>query len=615
MQEEIIQSVLDGFDTLALLPTGGGKSLCYQLPGMMLEGITLVITPLIALMRDQVDQLNKKGIRASALYSGMSSREIDVTLDNCVFGQVKFLYVSPERLQSELFLARAERMKISLLAVDEAHCISQWGYDFRPPYQGIAAFKELLQISKTIAVTATATKEVKQDILDQLQLVDPKIFKKSFARANLSYSAFQTENKLEKLLQVLNNVTGSSVVYVRSRKASQVVATQLKNAGIQADYYHAGLTSSMRAQRQQHWINDHLRVIVATNAFGMGIDKPNVRTVIHMDLPDSLEAYYQEAGRAGRDQHKAYAVLLFQKSDTASVAERIEKTHPTLEAIKRVYQSLANKYKLAVGSGENSRFEFDYQDFTSTFNLPVFETHFALKKLENEGLININEGFNESSKVNLSLSHEDLYRFQVQNARLDPIVKALLRLYGGELHQDYVAIKEQEVASFLKVSKKQVIQWLDHLHQINVLEYQKSTGRSQLTFLQARLDKDSLPIQDAHLSERKKVDLDKVSAMVNYATSDAMCRSRILQAYFDEQTDIDCGVCDYCLNKKKEEISLNQELLMEHIGSIGVEINELVSKLQVKEEVVIHAIRLQVEQGLLEMVNESFVRPTQKLED
>ncbi|MFZ9045060.1 MAG: RecQ family ATP-dependent DNA helicase [Cyclobacteriaceae bacterium] len=607
LQEEIITSIIDGKDTMALLPTGGGKSICYQVPGMMLEGLTIVITPLIALMRDQVDQLNKRGIRATALYSGMSSREIDVALDNCIFGQVKFLYVSPERLQSELFRARAERMKISLLAIDEAHCISQWGYDFRPHYLEIAAFRKEFDILRQVAVTATATKSVRVDILEKLEMETAAVFQKSFARENLSYSVFETENKLPKLLQVLQNVPGSSVVYVRSRKAAQIVASQLKNAGINADYYHAGMTTNMRAEKQQLWINDQLRVMVATNAFGMGIDKSNVRSVVHMDLPDSLEAYYQEAGRAGRDLQKAYAVLLYQKSDIESLQERIEKTHPSLELIKRAYQSLANKYKLAIGSGENARFEFDYQNFTETFNLPIYETHFALKKLENEGLISISDGYTGSSKASLLLAHEDLYRFQVEHAALDPLVKALLRIYGGELYEDYVSIKESEIARFLRISKKQVIQGLDHLHQINVIEYQKVTGRAQLTFLHARLDQGSLPIHESDINERNKVNQEKVEAMAQYASSKKQCRSRFLQAYFDEVTDQDCGVCDYCVEKKRSRLTIDQDQLLDSITEEGVELAQLVSKLGANQSDLEEVIRELVEKGEIELVNESLI--------
>ena len=607
LQEEIINSVLEGKDTLALLPTGGGKSICFQVPGLLLEGLTIVVTPLIALMRDQVDQLNKRGIRAMALYSGMSSRELDLALDNCIFGQYKFLYLSPERLQTDLFLSRAERMKIALLAIDEAHCISQWGYDFRPPYLQIADFKVKYEIPKIIAVTATATKQVQEDILDKLQMKDPQVFQKSFARFNLSYSVFRTENKLDKLLQILKNVPGSSVVYVRSRKATQLVSQQLKNAGITTDYYHAGLPTSLRTQKQQQWIEDKIRVMVATNAFGMGIDKPNVRTVIHWDLPDSLEAYYQEAGRAGRDERKAFAVLLFQEADLVALKERVQKNHPTLDLIKRVYQSLANKYKLAVGSGENSRFEFDYQDFIQTFNLPLFETHFALKKLETEGLISISDGYNEPSKVNMLLAHDDLYRFQVEHASLDPIVKALLRLYGGEMHADFVSIREDEIARFIKVPKSKVIQWLDHLHQINVIEYQKASFKSQVTFVSPRLDKDSLPITKTELQERLSIDEKKVEAMINYATQTLACRTRNIQAYFDEQTDQDCGVCDSCLQRKKSIQLVDESTLLNLIPAEGVLIDELTEQLRSNRETVLASLRLMIERGSVELINEKTI--------
>jgi ATP-dependent DNA helicase RecQ len=607
MQEEIIQAVMDGHETLALLPTGGGKSICYQVPGMMLDGLTIVVTPLIALMKDQVDQLNRRGIRAMALYSGMSSREIDLGLDNCIFGQFKFLYISPERLQTEMFLARAERMNIALLAIDEAHCISQWGYDFRPPYLQIADFREALGIHRIIAVTATATKKVRADIQGQLRMEEVEVFQKSFARANLSYSVFETENKLDKLGQILQNVPGSSVVYVRSRKSAQQVSLLLNNAGIQADFYHAGLSSALRAQKQQQWINNQIRVIVSTNAFGMGIDKPDVRTVVHLDLPDSLEAYYQEAGRAGRDERKAYAVLLYQQSDLEGLRERTRKVHPGLDLIKRVYQALANRYKLAVGSGENVSFGFQYQEFVNTFDLPLFETHFALKKLESEGLIHISEGYNEPSKINLKLAHEDLYKFQVEHASLDPILKALLRLYGGEMHSDFVTIREDEVAKFLKTGKNKVIKLLEHLDQLNVVDYRKASFSSQVTFLVPRLDKDSLPIDAEQLKERLQIDEEKAQSMIEYATSAHSCRTRVLQAYFDEHTDQDCGVCDHCLNRKKQVESLDESVLLKQIPQEGIEVDELISLLKKEKELVTTAIRELVEKGKVRLVNESRV--------
>jgi ATP-dependent DNA helicase RecQ len=361
LQEEIINSIMDGKDTLALLPTGGGKSVCFQVPALMLEGICIVVSPLIALMKDQVEQLKRRGINATAIYSGMSKREIDITLDNCIYSDIKFLYVSPERLKTELFIERARKMKISLLAIDEAHCVSQWGYDFRPPYLQIADFKEEVNIQRTIALTATATKEVKEDIVLKLDLKDCQKFQKSFVRENLSYSAFQLENKQAKLIEILTNVQGSSVVYVRSRKRTQKVAELLTQNGIAASFYHAGLSGTIRDERQAAWIENKTRVIVATNAFGMGIDKPDVRTVVHLDLPDTLEAYYQEAGRAGRDEKKAYAVALYHLQDKEELTDRVERSVVTKDELKRTYQALANYYKLAIGSQAFSSYDFEFE--------------------------------------------------------------------------------------------------------------------------------------------------------------------------------------------------------------------------------------------------------------
>jgi ATP-dependent DNA helicase RecQ len=605
LQEEIIQSVLDGYDTLALLPTGGGKSICFQVPALMLDGLCIVVTPLIALMRDQVDQLTKRGIKAVALYSGMSPREIDLLLDNCVYGQFKFLYVSPERLQTNLFLARAEKMKISMLAIDEAHCISQWGYDFRPPYLLIADFRQKYGITRQLAVTATATKQVKQDIQDKLEMVEAKVFAKSFARDNLSYSVFETENKLDKLVQILSNVPGSSVAYVRSRKATKEVAVYLQQRNISADFYHAGLSNDQRSSKQQKWISNQIRVMVATNAFGMGIDKSDVRTVIHLDLPDSLEAYYQEAGRAGRDERKAFAVLLYQQKDTVGLIERIEHTTPTLELIKRVYQALANRYKLAVGSGTNTRYDFDYQEFVSAFNLPVFETHYALNKLQSSGLIDLTDGYYQASKLLILLDHDELYKFQISHGTLDPVIKALLRLYGGELYSDFMVIKEDDLARFMKKARSQIVTWLENLAHYNVIDYQRSSNKSQLTFLMPRLDKDSLPIDSNLIKERKAINIEKAEGMIAYAKNDGQCRTRMLQAYFDELTDQNCGVCDFCINKRKEVQPVEKNRLLAIIPQEGIDLDAVFHMFKENRESVLLTVRELVEEGSIDLINET----------
>ena len=551
MQEEIIQSVLDGKDTLALLPTGGGKSICFQVPTMALEGICIVVSPLISLMKDQVDQLQRRGIKAAAIYSGMSRREIDITLDNCIYGDFKFLYVSPERLKTEIFVERARQMKICLLAIDEAHCISQWGYDFRPPYLQIAEFKKEIGIERLIALTATATKEVKEEIAEKLEMKNVQVFQKSFARANLSYSAFRLENKEGKLIEILGNVPGTSVVYVRSRKRTREIADMLRRNHISADHYHAGLSGLERSEKQTAWINNKTRVMVATNAFGMGIDKPDVRTVIHLDLPDSLEAYYQEAGRAGRDEKKAYAVALYHSQDIDELKDRTNRSVVSLEQIKRTYQALANFFKMAIGSHALSSFPFNYEQFINTYNLPVVETYAALKKLGDEGLIQMTEGFYEQSKITFLLDKSETYKFQIANPKLDSVIKTLLRLYGGEVFAGYAKIKEKDIGSLLKTDKVQVRQWLKFLNDSEVIDYQPALDSATITFLTPRLDPEKLPIDNQQIEWRRKLALEKAEAVIDYMNSKD-CRTQIFQHYFDEETSLTCGICDNDLEKKKQ---------------------------------------------------------------
>jgi len=598
MQEDIIQSVLEGKDTLALLPTGGGKSLCFQAPAMCLEGICIVISPLIALMKDQVEQLNKRGIKAKAVFSGMSKREIDITLDNCVYGDFQFLYVSPERLKTELFIERAKQMNISMLAIDEAHCISQWGYDFRPPYLEIAEFKNELEIEKVIALTATATKEVKEDIVSKLEMKEPAIFQKSFARDNLSYSAFQMENKEQKLLDILKNVAGTSVVYVRSRKRTKETAELLKRSGVSADFYHAGLSGKERSDKQDAWINNRIRVMVSTNAFGMGIDKPDVRTVIHLDLPDSLEAYYQEAGRAGRDEKKAYAVALFHQQDVDELKERTEKNIVTLEQLKRTYQALANYYKLAIGSHAFSSFPFQHDQLIKTYNLPTVETYAALKKLTDEGLIQLTDDFFEASKLIFILDKSETYKFQIANPKLDPVIKTLLRLYGGEVFNSYLKVKEKEISTLLKTDEKQVRQWLQYLSDQEVIDYQASSDSPTVTFLTPRLDPEKLPIDNKQIEWRRKLAMEKAEAVINYMQT-KNCRTQIFQRYFDEETSLTCEICDNDLEKIKlltaKKIPVDQvEGVLDAPRSI-TDLRALLSKYT--EDQIIAAIRILMEDG------------------
>lgn len=600
LQEEIVQSVLDGSEVLALLPTGGGKSVCFQVPALCLEGICIVVSPLIALMKDQVQQLKSRGINATAIYSGMSKREIDITLDNCIYGQVKFLYVSPERLKTELFIERAKRMNVALLAIDEAHCISQWGYDFRPPYMQIEEFKKELEISRTVALTATATKEVKADIIEKLGMKNCQIFQKSFVRDNLSYSVFKLENKQQKLLEILEKVNGSSVIYVRSRKRTKEISDFLNRNEISSSFYHAGLSGGERDSRQADWIENSVRVMVATNAFGMGIDKPNVRTVIHLDLPDTLEAYYQEAGRAGRDERKAYAVALFHDRDAENLTSRAEKSVVSKEELKRTYQALANYYKLAIGSQSFSSFGFDFEQFTKTYNLPGMVTFSALKKLSDEGLIQLTDGFYEQSKISFLMEKSEIYSYQIANPKLDPILKNLLRLYGGELFVNYLAIKEKELAILLKSDAKQVRQWLRFLHDQKVIDYQESTDSQRITFLTPRQDAENLPIDNGQIEWRRKLAVQKAQAVGDYVTAKD-CRTNIFQLYFDEKPKGTCGVCDNDLENKKSTSSTSLADLEKMLSSAPRSVTDLRALLpKEKEQKILEALRILIEDGKVE---------------
>ncbi|MCP4439652.1 MAG: RecQ family ATP-dependent DNA helicase [Aureispira sp.] len=559
LQLDIIQSVLDGIDTLALLPTGGGKSVCFQVPAICSEGIAIVVSPLIALMKDQVKNLTDRGIRAYAIYSGMNIKDIDRILDNCVHGQTKFLYLSPERLASEIAIERIKKMNVSLLAIDEAHCISQWGYDFRPSYLNIAEIREVLDPKvPVIALTATATTPVVVDIQEKLAFREQrKVFQKSFARDNLAYVVLQEENKRAKLLDILKKVKGSSVVYVLNRRETKEIALFLRKNRITADYYHAGLSNPKRSEIQEAWIKNKTRVIVATNAFGMGIDKPDVRSVVHITLPDSLEAYFQEAGRAGRDGKKAYGVLLYNQTDRDRLQKQLIQAFPPLKEIRQVYQALGSYYQLAIGSGFGHSFDFNLVDFSRKFNFEPIKAVHALKILVKEGILELSENVFFPSTLQIITKKEFLYDYMLRNPKMERLVKTILRSYQGAFNHD-VNVKEERLAQFLKMSKFELVKSLEKLQRDQIIRYKPKKDMPQLTFLVERLNVQNVAIDKELYGFLKLRQEKRVEAALNYAES-LQCRSQLLLDYFDEENPPVCGKCDVCLERHRE-VPTDEEL-------------------------------------------------------
>jgi ATP-dependent DNA helicase RecQ len=602
MQEDIINSISSGQDTLALLPTGGGKSICFQVPALMSEGLCLVVSPLIALMKDQVEQLKKRKIPSAAIYSGMTYREIDILLDNAAHGAYKFLYVSPERLKTDLFLERVKKMNLNLLAIDEAHCISQWGYDFRPPYLEIANFRELFPDLPCIALTATATEDVKIDIQDKLNFKNGKLFQKSFARDNLSYSVRKVENKEAKLFEILRKIAGTSVVYARNRRRTKEIAQLLKKNGFSADFYHAGLSQADRNAKQDAWLNNKTRIIVATNAFGMGIDKPDVRTVIHWELPDNLESYYQEAGRAGRDEKPAFAVALYNPQDFKEMEERHELAHPEFDFLKKLYQSLANYFKIAIGSGEMQSFDFEIQDFCQHHKYEIYPVFHALKVLEEEGFIQLNEQFFRPSGLHINLDFKDLYAYEIANSKFEKLIKTVLRIYGGDLYQQVIFINELQIAKIAEMSPQEVVKQLKYLDKEGIMDYTPKSDSPQLTFLEARHDANKLPLNKKRLAERKHSKYEKLMAVKNYVENDLVCRTLKLLQYFGEYKEERCGFCDVCLNEKKSanySKDLEQKIL-EILKDSHLNIERLAENIEgYSKEKVISAVRKLDDEGRL----------------
>ena len=554
LQEEIIESVASGKDTLGLMPTGGGKSVTYQVYSLSKPGICLVITPLIALMKDQVENLNERGIKALAIYSGMTMPEIKIALDNAAWGSYKFLYLSPERISTERFKERINQLDVNLIAVDEAHCISQWGYDFRPSYLKIAELRNLLPDVPVLAVTATATTQVIEDIQKQLKFEAKNVLRTSYYRSNLIYLVRSEEDKINYLLKAVQKAKGTGIVYVRSRKQTREVSELFRKNKISADYYHAGLSSHTRSERQANWKSGRCRVIVSTNAFGMGIDKADVRFVIHLETPDSIEAYFQEAGRAGRDGKIAYSVLLFNNSDKIKLQKNVAKSFPEPDVIKRIYEAICNFYQLAVGFGKDQIFEFSMGMFASRFSFQITEVYNSLKILQREGYLELTDDLDNPSKVYFKVDRDDLYKFQVANADFDGFIKLLLRSYTG-LFTNYVQIDEKLLAKRANVNPDLVYQYLVRLRTQKVIDYIPQKKTPFIIFSKERIDMERLKISKENYQDRKRDYLNRIEAMIHYASSAHKCRSQLLLQYFGETESVRCGKCDVCMARNELNVS------------------------------------------------------------
>ena len=604
LQEDIIHSILSGKDTLALMPTGGGKSITFQVPALAREGICLVITPLIALMKDQVEQLSRLKIKAMAIHSGMSSYEIDIALNNCVYGGYKFLYVSPERLTTRLFRARVNDMNVNLLAVDEAHCISQWGYDFRPSYLEIRALREILTDVPVLALTATAIPEVCEDIQDRLGFKQKNLFQKSFNRENLDYMVMATEDKTGELVKLLSLMEGSGIVYTRSRKKSREISQLLKEHGVRAAYYHAGLKQAIRDERQQGWMSDQSRVMVATNAFGMGIDKPDVRFVIHMDLPDGPEAYFQEAGRAGRDGAHSQAILLYSPADKRVVEQRIAVNFPGIPKIREVYRALCNYLQVPLGSGRGQQYDFEFGEFLFQYRFNAMVANSALQILTREGYIVLTDAFYNPSRIKFKVERDELYTFQVKNVDFDGFIKLLLRTYSG-LFSQFVRIEESSLAKRSALSVEKVENYLRTLSKRQIIHYLPRKEIPVITFTEERLDDKNLLIAPDRYNFRKARYKKRIGEILRYASSEDICRNQFLLSYFGQIDTPRCGRCDVCrgeehLRPGSEEFNMITEAISGVLSGQNLFLEELVERTAMDPGKVVQVAEWLTEQGRIQ---------------
>ncbi|MDE5421304.1 RecQ family ATP-dependent DNA helicase [Ancylomarina sp. DW003] len=611
LQEDIILSVVEGRDTLGLMPTGGGKSLTFQVPTLAMDGLCIVVSPLIALMKDQVLNLKEKGIKAELIYSGQTRDEIDVILNKCLYGNNKFLYISPERIGTAIFQEKLSSMNVCLIAIDESHCISQWGYDFRPSYLKIIQLRELLPQVPVLALTATATPEVVDDIQDRLGFAKKNVFRKSFERSNLSYLVRTIEDKNRYLLKILRKQKGSSVVYVRSRKKCKEIAEFLKLNQLKAEFYHAGLDNAVKDMRQERWRDGVVQVMVATNAFGMGIDKSDVRTVVHLDLPDTLEAYFQEAGRAGRDGKRAYAVMLYSNPDKVKLLKRIKTSYPEIDTIKRVYQAVGNFLQIAEGAGKDAVFDFNLALFCQKFKFNVLQAFNSLKILQRAGYIEVTDDLEHSTKLHFAINRDDLYRFQLENKEQDDFIKLLLRTYTG-LFTDYVPVNLDSLAYRRKVDVKILIDRLKDLSQHGIIKYIPRKKTPFIIYTQERLPLSYLKFTKAVYQERKEKFEEKIKAVVQYAESPDTCRSKMLLEYFGQLRAPNCGECDIC-KEKSDGLETNmykniKSEVKEILAKDESSVDELVELSQFSEKKLLEVIRLMMDNDEVKTTENNKIR-------
>ncbi len=610
LQQDIIESILDGRDTLGLMPTGGGKSITFQVPAMATDGMALVVTPIISLMKDQVDRLRSLNIKATYLYAGLTRAEVNRTYEKCLYGNYKFLYVSPERLQSQSFLERLRQMPVSLIVVDEAHCISQWGYDFRPSFLRIAKVRKLFPKAPVLALTATATPVVIEDIQRCLEFKTPNVFSMSFARANLSYVVRHTEEKLTELIHILRSVPGTAIVYVRSRQRTKQISDELNRAGIHADYYHAGLYVKDKEDKQNKWTSDECRVMVATNAFGMGIDKPDVRLVVHVDVPNSLEEYYQEAGRAGRDGKRSYAVLLVKHTDQRTLRRHISEAFPEKDFIRRVYELTGSFLGVSLGEGYQQMLDFNFNLFCRTYDLPVLPTHNALKILTQAGYIEFVEEIETQSRVMIFARKEQLYDLETVTPGADQVLQAILRLYTG-LFADYVFINEDVISFRTGLNQETIYNSLLELTRMHILHYVPRKRTPYIIYTTSLEEPKHVLFPRAVYEDLQERMVQRIEATINYAYSDTGCRERMLLGYFGEQSTDECGNCDLCIDRRKRGDHLPEDVQQGILYMAGLRprrLEEFLDTLSFPKDEIISMLSFLVDEGFIECLDDGTYR-------